>query len=379
MDRRALLVGGGLLGLVNAVGAPAGAQAAPGPAPGAGPGPLGIVSVADFGAKGDRANDDTAAIKAAIIAVAARNVGGDATGIVWFPSGVYLCRTPLTVPKNIQLVGESMEASKLVYSGRAGSDPFVTFGSPGVINTSSGLTGMQVDAATLLPWAVLLHGPQEGSRIAGAHICGGTVGGVDVRSAGIEGGSNKFVVDSSWIWTSGNRGMYGLKFDDANGPLAIREVTCVGTERTGTPPAGSAGLYFNGGVQHVTGVNVEQFESHTSIDGWSSFHGDTLSAYGNVSTYIHRRAYAGADPSVRYSVDNLVPGTVTTSIKDDHAGVTIASTRRYANREIDSAAWDGAHLTIGSFHLWVDSSGRLRMKPSAPGSDTDGDLVGSQG
>lgn len=372
-------MGGGILGLATAVGAPASAQAAPGPGHGAAPGPLGIVSVADFGAKGDDDGDDTAAITAAIAAVAARNVGGDATGIVWFPSGVYRCRAPLTVPKNIQLVGESMEASKLVYSGGPGSEPFVTFGSAGTINTSSGVTGMQVDAAARLPWAVLLYGPQEGSRISGAHICGGTIGGVDVRSDGIEGGSNKFVVDSSWIWTSGDDGMYGLRFDDANGPLAIREVTCVGTERTATPPIGSAGLYFNGGVQHVTGVNVEQFESHTSIDGWSSFHGDTLSAYGNVSTYIHRRARPGADPSVRFSVENLIPGTVTTCIKDDHAGATIASTRRYANREIDSAAWDGAHLTIGSFHLWVDSSGRLRMKPSAPGSDTDGDVVGSQG
>lgn len=374
MDRRALLLGGGILGLATAVGAPAAAEAAPS----GDLGPLGIVSVTDFSGKNDRSDDDTAAIQSAISAVAARNIGGDATGIVWFPAGVYRSSAPLLVPRNIQLVGESMEASKLVYVGAPGDTPFVTFGAAGKINTSSGVIGMQVDAGARLPWSVLLYGPQEGSRISGAHICGGTVGGVDVRSAGIEGGCNKFVVERSWIWTTGDGGRYGMKFDDANGPLSIRDVTCVGTERTGAAPADSAGLYFDGGIQQVSGVNVEGFDAHTSIDAWSSFNGDTLSAYGGVTTYIHRRRREGADDAVRYSVENLAAGNITTCIRDEHAGVSIASTRRYSNREIDSAAWNGAHLTIGAFHLWVDSSGRLRMKPAAPESDTDGTVVGAQ-
>lgn len=377
MDRRALLLGAGsLLGLAATATVTETAQAAPdSPA-----GPLGIVNVADHGAKGARGGDDTAAINAAIAAVAARDVSGDATGIVWFPAGLYSSAAPLLVPRNIKLVGESMEASKLVYTGPKGTAPFLTFGTPGTINTNSGVIGMQVNAAAKLPWAVLMYGPQEGSRISGAHICGGTTGGVDVRSAGIEGGCNKFVIDrGTWVWTSGDGGMYGLKFDDANGPLAIRDVTVVGTERTGAPPADSAGLHFNGGIQHVTNVNVERFESHTSIDGWSNFQGDTLSAYGGVSNYIRRRRFEGADPSVRYSVANLdSSGSVGTCIKDEHAGITIQSTRAYSNRDIDSSAWNGPHMTMGTFHLWVDSSGRLRMKASAPASDTDGAVVGTQ-
>ena len=42
------------------------------------------------------------------------------------------------------------------------------------------------------------------------------------------------------------------------------------------------------------------------------------------------------------------------------------------------SAWDGSHLLMGSYHLWVDSSGRLRIKSSAPSSDTDGTVVGTQ-
>jgi hypothetical protein len=40
--------------------------------------------------------------------------------------------------------------------------------------------------------------------------------------------------------------------------------------------------------------------------------------------------------------------------------------------------WSGAHLVLGSFHFWVDSSNRLRMHSSAPVGDTDGSIVGAQ-
>ena len=42
------------------------------------------------------------------------------------------------------------------------------------------------------------------------------------------------------------------------------------------------------------------------------------------------------------------------------------------------SAWNGTHPQFGSHHLWVDSSGRLRIKSSAPVSDTDGSIVGAQ-
>ena len=40
--------------------------------------------------------------------------------------------------------------------------------------------------------------------------------------------------------------------------------------------------------------------------------------------------------------------------------------------------WDGSHLIMGSYHLWVDATGDLRIKSSAPSGDTDGDVVGTQ-
>jgi hypothetical protein len=43
-----------------------------------------------------------------------------------------------------------------------------------------------------------------------------------------------------------------------------------------------------------------------------------------------------------------------------------------------TGAWNAGHLLIGAYHLWVDGSGRLRIKSGAPSSDTDGTIVGAQ-
>jgi hypothetical protein len=42
------------------------------------------------------------------------------------------------------------------------------------------------------------------------------------------------------------------------------------------------------------------------------------------------------------------------------------------------SAWNGSHLVMGTYHLWVDGTGDLRIKSSAPTSDIDGAVVGTQ-
>jgi len=49
------------------------------------------------------------------------------------------------------------------------------------------------------------------------------------------------------------------------------------------------------------------------------------------------------------------------------------------NHEAFASNWDfGGKLQLGGYYLWVDSSGRLRIKNGAPTSDTDGTIVGTQ-
>lgn len=45
---------------------------------------------------------------------------------------------------------------------------------------------------------------------------------------------------------------------------------------------------------------------------------------------------------------------------------------------ISGGGWNSGRLRLGSYHLWVDATGDLRIKSSAPTSDTDGTVVGTQ-
>lgn len=43
-----------------------------------------------------------------------------------------------------------------------------------------------------------------------------------------------------------------------------------------------------------------------------------------------------------------------------------------------SGLWNGPHFVLGSYHLWFDGSGRLRVKAGVPASATDGQIIGAQ-
>ena len=43
-----------------------------------------------------------------------------------------------------------------------------------------------------------------------------------------------------------------------------------------------------------------------------------------------------------------------------------------------ASAWNANHLRLGTYRLWVTSTGILRIKNGAPTSETDGAVVGAQ-
>ncbi|MFB5760257.1 right-handed parallel beta-helix repeat-containing protein [Paenibacillus medicaginis] len=45
------------------------------------------------------------------------------------------------------------------------------------------------------------------------------------------------------------------------------------------------------------------------------------------------------------------------------------------NLQTESSAWNAGHLTLGTYHFWVDATGKLRIKNGSPTSDTDGTVV----
>lgn len=58
---------------------------------------------------------------------------------------------------------------------------------------------------------------------------------------------------------------------------------------------------------------------------------------------------------------------------------TLALDTRGGPQYFDAGAtWNGNHLVMGAFHLWVDAAGNLRIKNGLPTGDTDGAIVGAQ-
>lgn len=49
-----------------------------------------------------------------------------------------------------------------------------------------------------------------------------------------------------------------------------------------------------------------------------------------------------------------------------------------AINQTQGSYWNGPHPIMGSYHLWIDATGDLRIKSSPPTSDLDGTVVGSQ-
>ena len=50
----------------------------------------------------------------------------------------------------------------------------------------------------------------------------------------------------------------------------------------------------------------------------------------------------------------------------------------YFSTQSGTCNWQQGHPVFGAYHLWVDGSGKLRIKSGAPTSDTDGTIVGTQ-
>ncbi len=68
----------------------------------------------------------------------------------------------------------------------------------------------------------------------------------------------------------------------------------------------------------------------------------------------------------------------TTGVMNIYLCGNTGEVRTLGTVNVTSSAWNAGHVLLGSNHLWVDANGRLRIKSSAPTSDTDGTVVGTQ-
>lgn len=88
------------------------------------------------------------------------------------------------------------------------------------------------------------------------------------------------------------------------------------------------------------------------------------------SAAIPSYGFAGADGTGLYAISDSAIG-----FASDGQLVGYVSPSGFG---LSGGTWNTPHLLLGSFHLWVDNSGRLRIKLNAPSSPTDGTVVGAQ-
>ena len=126
--------------------------------------------------------------------------------------------------------------------------------------------------------------------------------------------------------------------------------------------------------------NTTGIYSYTKINSFgNNYGGDSSSGpSGAVVSFWKDEAQAqpflGAQTGAGLAFGN---GTNAMDAFLQHGGAGVVATR--AGTSFNSGGtWNGSHLIMGGFHLWVDSSGRLRIKFGLPSSDTDGVVVCTQ-
>lgn len=122
--------------------------------------------------------------------------------------------------------------------------------------------------------------------------------------------------------------------------------------------------------EHNAGYKIWQQDSFLSIDAGAETSGAPF--------FI--RLFRNMTPGVTARFDVNVPGTGNIQHSLGSGGATLCgvSGNVLIGDNTTGGAWDKPHITMGAYHIWIDTSGRLRIKNSAPSSDTDGTVVGAQ-
>lgn len=134
-----------------------------------------------------------------------------------------------------------------------------------------------------------------------------------------------------------------------------------------------------GAVEYFSG---RIFQQGWNSDGYLQTFGLTGQSNNNTFDFLWSK-YAGQPDankawSVRY--DGLMSWGTGSAVPDTTfgrigSGIVGAPS---GNSLYTLGAWDNGTLRLGAYHLWVDSTGDLRIKNGAPSSDTDGTVVGTQ-
>ena len=124
----------------------------------------------------------------------------------------------------------------------------------------------------------------------------------------------------------------------------------------------------------------DSYHLNPAIKGKISIDADATPAAPGNAVFIDGQRRSEAHPRIRLAESGLHMGNgnnPTDILFYRHSSKT-AGLGKDQNFILNTGAWNSGHLILGSYHIWVDSNGKLRIKNGAPTSDIDGEVVGAQ-
>lgn len=118
----------------------------------------------------------------------------------------------------------------------------------------------------------------------------------------------------------------------------------------------------------LSGVNVQQRRIIELTDDWVRYRFPIIQETTGSDIALAFYAFTGVSAGVNDNVDVGIPAVYRSRSPVPY----------YGHLRTQDSAWNTAHMILGNYHLWVDSTGDLRIKSGAPTSDTDGAVVGTQ-
>lgn len=163
---------------------------------------------------------------------------------------------------------------------------------------------------------------------------------------------------------------------DAGGPMFLH--TASGGSGTATLDAGRGGdLYVTSGSGGTANGGNGGRGGHLYITAGtgSGLIGSGGSLYlraGNVTGTGTNGSIFLADTAT----SAIQIGNITTNPTTTFKGTGLVDVEA-ANLHLQGT-WNGGHFVMGTYHMWIDALGRLRILNGVPTADTDGEIVGMQ-
>ena len=167
------------------------------------------------------------------------------------------------------------------------------------------------------------------------------------------------------------------------------EVGIVNTQILNNQAGGNTTSYLdvriNSTNEKVSGLLKNIYSSNVIPQGDGKYQ-ETITDLTVFKKGLTLSAKNGTYPLIIERTGTSNPGKAQLSVYGQNLSVSNSNSEAVAkfdllNRNviIGNGTWDGGHLVMRNRHIWVDSTGKLRLKNGAPTSDTDGIEITTQG